>query len=78
MNVYAIRAFVKPEEGFNGRSFKGIVIAQTPSKAKERVENMLVKSLEVSNAKVTKKGITIKECKLYNDFFIMPQKNETK
>ncbi|WP_297096435.1 hypothetical protein [uncultured Draconibacterium sp.] len=78
MNVYAIRAFIKPEQKggvvFKGHSYKGIVFAKTPTRAKEKTIDLLIKSFSESDADVTKEVITIKECKPYNDFLIPPEK----
>lgn len=74
MNVYAIRAFIKPAKqglvAFKGKSFKGVVFAKTPARAKEKATNLLIEAFVASEASVEKEVITIKECKLYNDFLI--------
>ena len=81
--VYAIIAFIKPnnkprndsagEIVFKGKSYKGVVFAKTPNEAQVKAIGMLVKAFKGSEAIVTPNVITIKECKLYNDFLIPPK-----
>ncbi len=74
---YAIRAFIKPspKQGvkFKGRSFKGIVFANSPKEAGRKTKELLIKAFEASSADVAENVIHIKECNLYKDFLIPPE-----
>ncbi len=77
MKSYAIKLTVKPVS--NGRikyiakTYKGIVIANNPGAAKDGAIALVLKSFQKNDGselkpKIQRENITIKECKLYNDF----------
>lgn len=79
---YAIIAFVKPKattdkDGvttkYQGRSYKGITFAASPDDAKKKSTALIMGAFKESEAKITREVITIKSCKLYNDFLIPPK-----
>ncbi len=75
--------FVKPKDTtgkdgvimkYKGRSYKGIAFAASPDDAKKKSTDLIMGAFKESKAKITREVITIKSCKLYNDFLI-PSKN---
>ena len=73
LKAYAITLIVKPKQigmdRYSSKTFKGISLAHNPNDAKEASIQQVFDSFDHEMPPViTREVITIKECKLYNDF----------
>ena len=68
---YAVKVFIKPS-GFKGRTYKGLVFAESPTLVNEAVFKMFCN--EDFNAFFTlkKEDVKIRQCELYGEFGITP------
>lgn len=80
LKSYAVAVSVKPKPfgsvKYTGRPYRGIVLAQSPKNAKELAIASILENFKDLDGSSIKKPlvdhdcIAVKECKLYNDFFI--------
>ena len=73
LKAYAITLIVKPKqigiERYSSKTFKGISIAHNPDEAKEASIQQIMEAFDPEMPPVIiREVITIKECKIYNDF----------
>jgi len=73
---YAITVFVKPKSNgissYSSKTYKGISLATSPSKAKEMTIERLLSTIKTNIVILTRDDFTIKKCELYNDFTFAP------
>jgi hypothetical protein len=82
--AYAVKVTVKPKsEGiakYRSSLFKGIVVANNPTEAKELATKIVLDSFDdydgssITKPLITMNNITVKSCELFSDFFISTKK----
>lgn len=86
LKPYAVKLTVRPKADklskYAAKTYNGIAMGKSPNDAKEQAIQVILISFKDNDGSINKpvinrETITVKSCKLYDDFFTVPE-NSTK